>query len=689
MGSVLHRAREALVRAGLLASVVVTGTLVAWPSSASAATCDFEDTGPGIWHSDADWTCGHIPTTGDTAVIDSGDTVTVNQNDTVPALNLDGGTISLTNSAILSVSGAMTVTGGTLTSPLSPSDAISVESTGSFSNSGSLTVTGTDLLLNANGTLTGNISLTDVSGTPHLRIRKDLTISGTAGFPSATSGSSPYLIVEGPNGHLIKDGSGTSLVRSLIDNDGEVTTEAGTLWLRNGGGTATSAGTFETLASATTEFSGPVSLDAAGGTITGAGVTKLSNTTGPTNSGVISVPSGAVFTPSSLSFNGACSCGVVGAVQNTGGLSNLTLNSLDVAGEGGSLSGAFTTTIPPSGSFTTNGRLNLKNGADLVLNAEAHILSGGICLDGSSSTDELVQVNATLTIDSSGFPCTSSDTVPQLFVNGPGGRIVLNPSANIHAKTEVSGTVTVASGQSLAVSSGMDLVAGGVLNGGGVISGDVTNSAGTVRPGSSAGTLTLNNDYTQGAAAKLEVEVNGTTPGTQFDVLDVNGAANLDGTLKVIQGAFEPAFTDTFAVLTSASRTGTFATLDAPALPNGKTYLVTYPGSPDFGAQLGLVPGGQPGHARCARRAATITGTGKKDKLRGTARADVIAALGGNDTIRGLAGNDIICGGGGKDTILGGPGKDRLLGQAGRDTLRGGPGRDKLKGGPGRDTQLQ
>jgi hypothetical protein len=92
--------------------------------------------------------------------------------------------------------------------------------------------------------------------------------------------------------------------------------------------------------------------------------------------------------------------------------------------------------------------------------------------------------------------------------------------------------------------------------------------------------------------------------------------------------------------------------------------------------------------AHCGGKAATIVGTGKRDRIRGTKRRDVIAGLGGNDVIRGLAGNDIACGGAGSDRLLGGRGGDTLLGGKGRDVLLGGPGRDILRGGAGRDRLL-
>lgn len=64
---------------------------------------------------------------------------------------------------------------------------------------------------------------------------------------------------------------------------------------------------------------------------------------------------------------------------------------------------------------------------------------------------------------------------------------------------------------------------------------------------------------------------------------------------------------------------------------------------------------------RCGAEAATITGTGGRDRLQGTAGADVIAAGAGDDVVTGGGGGDRICGGGGDDRIDGGAGFDLVV----------------------------
>jgi outer membrane autotransporter protein len=122
---------------------------------------------------------------------------------------------------------------------------------------------------------------------------------------------------------------------------------------------------------------------------------------------------------------------------------------------------------------------------------------------------------------------------------------------------------------------------GGTLKGGGTASGNVNNSGGTVDPGASPGTLAIGGGYTQGSGGTLRAEIDGTAPGTGHDVLDVAGAATLDGTLAIVQGGgFDPASSDAFQVLESGSRTGTFATVTGTALSGGRNYTVIYPAGP-------------------------------------------------------------------------------------------------------------
>jgi fibronectin-binding autotransporter adhesin len=101
-------------------------------------------------------------------------------------------------------------------------------------------------------------------------------------------------------------------------------------------------------------------------------------------------------------------------------------------------------------------------------------------------------------------------------------------------------------------------ISAGWLTGRGTVTADVTSS-GWVGPGASAGTLTVEGDYVQGAFGRLQVEIGGTDPG-ESDLLVVTGNADLAGYLSVVA---LPGLTledgDSIRVLACSSLQGGFA----------------------------------------------------------------------------------------------------------------------------------
>ncbi|RPJ44754.1 MAG: hypothetical protein EHM19_06280, partial [Candidatus Latescibacterota bacterium] len=132
----------------------------------------------------------------------------------------------------------------------------------------------------------------------------------------------------------------------------------------------------------------------------------------------------------------------------------------------------------------------------------------------------------------------------------------------------VSGTLTVADGASLTnhglvtldsaasiVNDGaFDLRENGVLAGRGTFdnAGGAFTGGGVIRPGGSVGTLSFVGDFSQTATGEIEVEIGGTTPGSEHDRLAIIGNATLDGALYVtLLPGFMPMEGDSFAVITS------------------------------------------------------------------------------------------------------------------------------------------
>jgi hypothetical protein len=68
----------------------------------------------------------------------------------------------------------------------------------------------------------------------------------------------------------------------------------------------------------------------------------------------------------------------------------------------------------------------------------------------------------------------------------------------------------------------------------------------------------------------LNIELGGTTPGSQYDQIHVTGQLTLGGTLNVwLTGGFAPAAGNSFDILDWGSLTGTFASIELPTLATG------------------------------------------------------------------------------------------------------------------------
>ncbi len=147
-------------------------------------------------------------------------------------------------------------------------------------------------------------------------------------------------------------------------------------------------------------------------------------------------------------------------------------------------------------------------------------------------------------------------TVPNDFIKqGQGmlnilGNLVVNGIANIANGTlAVNGVMTA---QQLIVQ------ANTYLQGNGLINADVVNS-GTVSPGNSIGTLTINGNYTQNSTGTLQIEI---ASGSNFDRLIVSQGASLAGTLQVVGlGGYAFKYGQQFAFLQANRISGGFGSI--------------------------------------------------------------------------------------------------------------------------------
>lgn len=301
---------------------------------------------------------------------------------------------------------------------------------------------------------------------------------------------------------------------------------------------------------------------AAGGSLTVAGPSRALNLTlsGGTKTGAGSFTVDGTFTAT-----GGTVSGFGGLSLLAGSTSTFAMGTATLAVDGTGLGNAGAATW-------TSGTLDLRNGA-VFTNAGGGTFTTSADLSLASTTGNGSFVNQGTFTKSGG---TGSTTVGAAFTNGGG---TLNVNAGTLAFTgpftQTAGTTTLGGG-SLSTTTTLNLQ-GGVLRGPGTISGGVSNTGAAVQPGASPGFLTVTGNYSQGPSGALDVEIGGTTPGTQYDRLDVLGTASLAGTLNLVTfGGYVPAAGSTFQVLTAGTRTGTFATVTGSPGTAGRVFATTY-----------------------------------------------------------------------------------------------------------------
>lgn len=154
---------------------------------------------------------------------------------------------------------------------------------------------------------------------------------------------------------------------------------------------------------------------------------------------------------------------------------------------------------------------------------------------------------------------------------------------------EVGNTITIHAKGTYNLAGGTLSAATIAFNGGGVFSftggtlavgffgGSLVNAGGTLAPGASPGVTTIWGDYTQSATSVFSAEIGGLIAGTQYDQLNVDGTAVLDGKLQVsLYGQFVPQAGSYFDILTAEVIQGSFVSFESAALSTGLAWQVFY-----------------------------------------------------------------------------------------------------------------
>jgi hypothetical protein len=140
---------------------------------------------------------------------------------------------------------------------------------------------------------------------------------------------------------------------------------------------------------------------------------------------------------------------------------------------------------------------------------------------------------------------------PTTITTESGTTLNFNNELNLNGASHIKdGPGTMNINNRLTTAGGDITVNGGTLGGHGSVGGNVTNTAGSVAPGSSPGILTIDGNYTQGASGSIALQIGGLVPGDDHDKLIVTGTADLNGSVAVeLTGGYTPSANDTFDVL--------------------------------------------------------------------------------------------------------------------------------------------
>lgn len=291
---------------------------------------------------------------------------------------------------------------------------------------------------------------------------------------------------------------------------------------------------------------GGVVSGASGGLITFASNGSLGSSIFVNNGGVVSGAEGALFQyfgrdggTATLIANGGADGGAGGSI--------IFFEEADARGARIQVFGNGSFDISPSNGASV--RVGSLEGSGLVFLGANDLSVGGNGLDTLFSGS----------INDGGF---RDGTGGSLTKTGP-GILTLSGSSSYSGDTAVLNGSLIVNG--FIASPNAFVSAAGLLGGSGSIRGNVFNS-GFVSPGDSGpGRLSLHGNYAQSSGGTLRIEIGGLAF-AQHDLLQLNGTAQLDGTLQIIRlnnFRFLPGDRVTF-LAAAAGVSGTFSTVTNP-----------------------------------------------------------------------------------------------------------------------------
>jgi hypothetical protein len=573
-----------------------------------AGVVEWDGGGDGTsWHDPLNWVGDTLPADGDAVAIREPDSLTVEYvGNLITTLSCLSSTANLVvTNGILVLDGPATmmaslaIQGGRVTADwrLTVNKNLDL-STGVLEGTGAVTVNGPfnwsggthrgagETIANGgmliSGTVSKNLSERTLSlngasswtGVSEFTLRWGPTINVNSALDIATDSDMQHIQGTNPimniNGSLTKSaGAGLTSIGVMFNNHGSVTIESGELYL----------GTFDS------PFIG-------------------------SNSGEFTVAAGSTLTvrgnhdfEASSSFNGDGGFVLDGGTAVMQGNYALT-GPLGVSG--GTMQFPSNPNIP--GDVTVNGGdLELQSGAsiggDVIIDHGVLLVSGPVTIDGALQQEPLGTVDGSATVTVAGLftwkgggQHGTGETVADggALISGANTKDLRERTLSLNGSGSWtgSGALTLRFGPTLNVNAPFDIAtsadmqalqgAYGILNindsfiksagAGETQIGALIGNSGSIAVNS--GQLNFQQSFDQSAVGALDISVAGDA---DFDVFPVGTAATLDGVLNInLVGGYEPALGRTFEIMTAASVTGMFASVNGTAIVAGKRFDVVY-----------------------------------------------------------------------------------------------------------------
>jgi hypothetical protein len=221
-----------------------------------------------------------------------------------------------------------------------------------------------------------------------------------------------------------------------------------------------------------------------------------------------------------------------------------------------------------SGNWATSGNWSAAGIPNTLWIANARNVSG--------SAQEAV-VSADSTVWELNVSGVGANTMTVRLQNGV--RLTTFSGVNIESAGRVRLQNATLDAQYVDIRGGTLTGSGMIVTGSGPIAGQVENHGGIVAPGDGVGTLNISGRFENATDGTLEMELGGTTAGTQYDQLIVDGSVGLAGTLSISLvdlggGTFVPSVGNTFTLVTATGGLG--GSFDHLLAPDGLNWLLNY-----------------------------------------------------------------------------------------------------------------